>query len=93
MGNKKDKKPRRLRLTIISRTVKAFPATIPVDFKIIEGKPVWGISKAARKEMGLTKKDERMMLEALRLNWKNKPPRDHIGGDNGTCLENNAHSN
>jgi hypothetical protein len=71
MGKKK--KIPKLHLTIFSKTVKAIPATIPIDCKIVEEEPVWGISKLARKALGLSKKDERMILETLRLNWKGKP--------------------
>jgi hypothetical protein len=68
----KKKKIPKVHLMIFTETVKTLPATIPIDYKIVEGKPVWGISKEARKAMGISKKDERMMLESLRLNWKNK---------------------
>ena len=68
----KKKKIPKIHLKVFTKTVDAFPSTIPIDCKIVEGEPIWGMSKAARKAMGISKKDERMMLQTLRLNWKNK---------------------
>jgi hypothetical protein len=83
--------PRILDLTIYTKTVSAIPATVPIDFKIVRGKPVWWIHKKARKAMGITKKDEKKIYKRLGLNQKK--PKNHIDGENKPYGENNGHAN
>ena len=67
------KKKKRVKLHLETKTVHVIPATIPIDCKIIQGTPVWGISKGARKAMGLSKKDVKKIFKELKLKWKKHP--------------------